>query len=87
LVLFEGNAVVLNSTIDHVESDEWFSEDNLARNSSERAVWNAVQKDVPVDRHHGTVANYLFADGHVEAIPLEQISQWCDAGENFAVPR
>jgi prepilin-type N-terminal cleavage/methylation domain-containing protein/prepilin-type processing-associated H-X9-DG protein len=87
MVLFEGVAAELAATIDHVESDEWFSEVNLARNSaSERFVWKAVRRDVAVDRHHDSVANYLFADGHVEAIPLEQIAQWCDEGVNFAMP-
>lgn len=88
ILFFEGLPGALNLTIDHVESDEWFSEANLQRNSaSERAVWNALQKDLAVSRHHHSVANYLFADGHVEAIPMDQIAEWCDAGENFALPR
>jgi len=32
------------------------------------------------------VANYLYADGHVEAISSAQIAEWCDDGVNFAVP-
>ena len=86
IVLFEGNANVLNATIDHVEANEWFSEANLDRNASTHAVWNAVRGDVAVDRHHGSVANYLFADGHVAAIAADDIAQWCDEGLNFALP-
>jgi prepilin-type N-terminal cleavage/methylation domain-containing protein/prepilin-type processing-associated H-X9-DG protein len=87
MVLFEANASALDSTIDHLESDKWFSEKNLERNAAERAVWEAVRGDVAVERHHGTVANYLFADGHVQPIAAEQIAEWCDAGEDFAAPR
>jgi len=87
MVLFEANASALKLTVDHVESDKWFSEQRLERNAAERAVWEAVRGDVAVERHHGTVANYLFADGHVDAISAEQIAQWCDAGEDFASPR
>jgi prepilin-type N-terminal cleavage/methylation domain-containing protein/prepilin-type processing-associated H-X9-DG protein len=88
MVMFEANALVMNHTVDHLESDEWFSEENLERNGPpERAVWKAVQGDLAVGRHHDSLANYLFADGHVEAIPADQIEEWCDAGENFALPR
>jgi prepilin-type processing-associated H-X9-DG protein len=45
-----------------------------------------VKKEVAVDRHQGTTANYLYADGHVTAIAAEQIGQWCDEGQNFAKP-
>ena len=31
-------------------------------------------------------ANYFFADGHVETINADQISQWLSAGKNFLVP-
>jgi prepilin-type processing-associated H-X9-DG protein len=49
-------------------------------------VWNAVKDEVAVDRHQGGVANYLYADGHVEMISAEQIAEWCDAAFNFAMP-
>ena len=32
-------------------------------------------------------ANYLYADGHVAAIPAYQIVQWCEEPFNFAIPR
>jgi prepilin-type processing-associated H-X9-DG protein len=31
-------------------------------------------------------ANYFFADGHVETITADQISQWLTAGKNFLIP-
>jgi prepilin-type processing-associated H-X9-DG protein len=36
--------------------------------------------------HASGVANYLYADGHVEAIPAIQIKQWADGYVNFAKP-
>ena len=85
-VAFEAGDTVA-ATFDHVESPDWFSGFNLKRNTPPTsAVWNAVKKEVAVDRHHGGVANYLFADGHVEPIAAQQIAEWCDVGVNFAIP-
>ena len=73
--------------LDHAESHEWFSEENLSRNEPPgRAVWNRVRTEIAVDRHQGRVANYLYADGHVGAIAAEQVELWCDEGVNFALP-
>jgi prepilin-type N-terminal cleavage/methylation domain-containing protein/prepilin-type processing-associated H-X9-DG protein len=84
IVAFEAGTDV---HLDHAESHEWFTEDNLARNEPPgRAVWNRVRTEIAVDRHQGTVANYLYADGHVSAVAAEQIEAWCDEGFNFAVP-
>ena len=61
--------------------------ENLQRNGpGERAVWKQVQQEVAVERHPEPAANYLYADGHVSAIGVEQIGQWCDEGVNFVVP-
>jgi prepilin-type N-terminal cleavage/methylation domain-containing protein/prepilin-type processing-associated H-X9-DG protein len=87
ILMFEALAGRLNATVDHVESPTWFSDENLQHNGpAERAVWNSVKGDIAVDRHGGNVANYLYADGHVNAIAQEQIAQWCDDGVNFAAP-
>jgi prepilin-type N-terminal cleavage/methylation domain-containing protein/prepilin-type processing-associated H-X9-DG protein len=86
IVMFEGVADLLNLNVDHLDSFKWFSDENLQQNASERRVWNAVRAEAAVDRHHGTSANYLYADGHVEAIAAEQIARWCDEGFNFAKP-
>jgi prepilin-type processing-associated H-X9-DG protein/prepilin-type N-terminal cleavage/methylation domain-containing protein len=86
IVMFEAGPGV-EVTHDHVESQDWFSEYNLKRNTPPKpAVWKAVTDEVAVDRHLGGVANYLYADGHVEAISSQQISEWCASGTNFAVP-
>jgi prepilin-type processing-associated H-X9-DG protein len=86
IVMFEAGDGV-EATRDHVESPDWFDESNIKRNTPpQHAVWDAVQKEVAVNRHHGTSANYLYADGHVDQIAAEQIAEWCDAGINFAIP-
>ncbi|MCG8448501.1 MAG: prepilin-type N-terminal cleavage/methylation domain-containing protein [Pirellulales bacterium] len=86
IVVFEVTGLVASVTFDHVESDSWFSETNLKNNDTEHRVWQAVKREVAVDRHQGTVANYLYADGHVEAVAADQIADWCDEGFNFAKP-
>jgi prepilin-type N-terminal cleavage/methylation domain-containing protein/prepilin-type processing-associated H-X9-DG protein len=86
IVMFEAGFGV-EVTKDHVESPDWFDDSNLKRNvSPNHAVWDAVKAEVAVDRHHGGVANYLYADGHVEPIAATQVAEWCDAGTNFAIP-
>ena len=93
LVMFEAASSAdpndaIDVNLDHVHATEWFSEVNLAGSAPpDRKVWNAVRHEVAVDRHSGgTVANYLYADGHVSAIAVDQIAQWCDEGTNFAIP-
>ncbi|MCA9241561.1 MAG: type II secretion system protein [Planctomycetales bacterium] len=66
---------------DHVDSHEWFIEDDSGVKPIER-----IRHDIAIERHHGTMANYLFADGHVHAIPAEQIAEWAEEGFNFAQP-
>ena len=96
LMVFEGTTEAAVRNYDHAHSYRWFSRDNLNRNATERAVWLAVAGDpdnrrehpgeIAVDRHGGTAANYLYACGRVDAIPADQIAEWCDSGFNFAVP-
>ncbi len=86
IMVFEAGFAV-ESTFDHVESQDWFSEYNLRRNTPpDQAVWNAVKSEVAVDRHRGN-ANYLYADGHVDAISSGDIAARCARGDNFARPR
>jgi prepilin-type N-terminal cleavage/methylation domain-containing protein/prepilin-type processing-associated H-X9-DG protein len=86
ILMFEAGKGV-EVTRDHVESPDWFNSFNLKRNDPPtRAVWKAVKEEVAVERHHGGVANYLYADGHVEAIAAAQIAEWCDTEFNFAIP-
>ncbi|MBX3424471.1 MAG: DUF1559 domain-containing protein [Pirellulales bacterium] len=85
IVMFEVRTSVADVTFDHVESTDWFKEEHL-RNNATRAVYNRVKQDLALDRHHGTAANYLYADGHVGAIDSSQIAGWCDEGFDFAKP-
>ena len=87
IMLFEARQIALAGTFDHVDSQYWFSETNVFDKDNVGLVWQAVQREVPVDRHQGDVANYLYADGHVEAISAEVIQRWCEEGDensNFA---
>jgi prepilin-type processing-associated H-X9-DG protein len=38
------------------------------------------------DQRVGGLANYLYLDGHVEAIPAVQVKEWADGFINFAKP-
>lgn len=88
IVLFEGIAARLSVHYDHVHSYAWFSEQNLDnRGSPHFAVLNAVKSEVAIDRHQGSAANYLYADGHVTPIAADRIAQWCSEGFDFAKPR
>ena len=87
IVVFEGVAERLSIHYDHVHCYLWFSEQNLAnRGSPDFAILKAVEAEVAIERHHGGVANYLYADGHVKPISGEQIGEWCSDGFNFAIP-
>jgi len=90
IVMFEGAAGV---HVEHTHSHDWFSTYNLRRNGPEqRYVWKAITAEVDVDRHHGSLANYLYADGHVQTIPSERLYKWTIEPEetnptNFAKPQ
>jgi prepilin-type processing-associated H-X9-DG protein/prepilin-type N-terminal cleavage/methylation domain-containing protein len=58
---------------DHTHSRQW------------HLGWSAVTADIQPDRH-GASANYLFADGHVEAIVAARLKARLAAGDNFAKP-
>ncbi|MBX3744853.1 MAG: prepilin-type N-terminal cleavage/methylation domain-containing protein [Verrucomicrobiae bacterium] len=47
--------------------------------------WPHVLADIDPHRH-GRGANYLFADGHVAAIPAVVLKARIERGDNFAVP-
>ncbi len=77
----------------YTHSHDWFSTDNIRRNGpGERYVWKAVTAEVAVGRHNGNSANYLYADGHVQAIASEVVFRWTIEPEeddpwNFAKPQ
>lgn len=60
-------------TQDHTHSRNWLN------------GWSAVRSDIQPDRH-GSSANYLFADAHVESIQAHALKRRIDAGDNFAKP-
>ncbi|MEM9656883.1 MAG: DUF1559 domain-containing protein [Planctomycetota bacterium] len=96
IVVLEATTWAVVNNYDHAHTYEWFSPANLARNATERSVWRRVAGDptdrqnwpgeLAVDRHQGGVANYLYADGSVHAIAVDQIAAWCDEGFNFVRP-
>jgi prepilin-type N-terminal cleavage/methylation domain-containing protein/prepilin-type processing-associated H-X9-DG protein len=82
---------------DHVHSRSWFRPSGLDGNEWGRVIGSGgIQPDrfggtvdVPPNytlNHASGVSNYLYADGHVEAIPAAQIKDWADHGVNFSKP-
>ena len=68
---------------DHVHSYDWFT---VAPNNGQ-LTFEFVTREVDVDRHSGSTANYLYLDGHVSPITAEQIHEWCEQSFNFALPQ
>ncbi|HOW65471.1 MAG TPA: prepilin-type N-terminal cleavage/methylation domain-containing protein [Candidatus Paceibacterota bacterium] len=66
------NTAGVNVYNDHTHSRNWTS-------------WGSVTADIQPDRH-GSSANYLFADGHVESIAAARLKARIEAGDNFAKP-
>ncbi len=83
-----------NWTEDHAHCRSWFG------NHPDPYTWTQIVAGIEPDRfagvrgdtdknplHHTSgYANYLYADGHVEAIQASQIKEWADTGFNFAKP-
>jgi prepilin-type processing-associated H-X9-DG protein/prepilin-type N-terminal cleavage/methylation domain-containing protein len=67
------DAVGVNVMNDHTHSRKWTN------------GWSAVTADIQPKRH-GSSANYLFADGHVENLAAAKLEQRIAAGDNFAKP-
>jgi prepilin-type N-terminal cleavage/methylation domain-containing protein/prepilin-type processing-associated H-X9-DG protein len=68
---------------DHVHSFSWFTMSNINKN----LVFTAVAAEIALERHSGTT-HFLYADGHVERITFQQVSEWTDPMRlfNFALP-
>jgi prepilin-type N-terminal cleavage/methylation domain-containing protein/prepilin-type processing-associated H-X9-DG protein len=66
---------------DHAHTSQWFSQ----LNQDWGLVESAVLEDIQPDRHFEN-SHYLYVDGHVVAIPAEQIHQWIASNTNFAKP-
>lgn len=67
------DAVGVNVMNDHTHSRKWTN------------GWSAVTADIQPTRH-GSSANYLFADGHVENLAAAKLKARIAAGDNFAKP-
>jgi len=81
-------------TEDHTHSTNWF---RLGADTND-ARWGRIVADIQPNRFGSSpnlprlqraagTSNYLFADGHVEAIAGTQIRQWSDEMFNFALPQ
>jgi prepilin-type processing-associated H-X9-DG protein/prepilin-type N-terminal cleavage/methylation domain-containing protein len=73
-IVFEvSDSAGVNIFNDHTHSRNW------------HLGWGSVIADIQPDRH-GSSANYLFADGHVENIPALKLKKLIEATHNFAKP-
>lgn len=74
MIVFEiSDAAGINAYNDHTHSRNW------------HLGWGSVTADIQPTRH-GTSANYLFADGHVESIPASKLKKLIEGTNNFAKP-
>ncbi len=66
---------------DHVHSWNWFATSTLNAGLAMTAIGN----EIAIERHNGTT-HFLYADGHVDLVPSEQVARWVDLRFNFAKP-
>lgn len=84
IILFEG-ADQRNATDDHVHCPDWYRPEALMTKTS----WKLLTKEVHPARHDHS-SNFLYADGHVEAIPEETLYEMLmrdvATGSRFPIP-
>lgn len=74
IVTFEiADSAGVNVMNDHTHSRQWLQ------------GWQTLTADIQPDRH-GSSANYLFADSHVESLAAKRLKVRLEAGENPAKP-
>lgn len=66
---------------DHVHSFNWFAQSRITAGT----VFQGISNEIAVERHDGTT-HFLYADGHVDNVSSQQISQWATRPFNFALP-
>lgn len=83
MIMFEGadGRDWASFRFEHAHPSDWFRPNYVAKGWT----WPLMLKEIQPDRHL-EAANYLFADGHVTVIDVDQIRRWADAGYNFAKP-
>lgn len=86
IIIFEGaNGRKIQD--EHVHTSSWYGTAVVSKGAD--FVWAKMLTEIQPDRHQDT-ANYLYADGHVETIPVETVYGWMlqdmAAGTNFAQP-
>ncbi|MCA9218632.1 MAG: type II secretion system protein [Planctomycetales bacterium] len=59
-----------------IDTTMWFEEKSPN-------MWQTIETNIALERHQEKVANYLYADGHVVAIPSSQIREWVDNQHPF----
>jgi len=81
IIVFEGSDVRNPESFyfEHVHPSLWF----VSRGAP---AWIKITREIQPNRHEGDLANYLFADGHVEPISAQIVKQWAESGYNFALP-
>jgi prepilin-type N-terminal cleavage/methylation domain-containing protein/prepilin-type processing-associated H-X9-DG protein len=77
IVLFESAAGYYGEQVD---PRTWFGVSDPA------AVLQNILSEVDAGRHFGTLANYVFLDGHTETIDLSQVDSWVHQRRNFGLP-
>ncbi len=70
IILFEG-AYSRTADDDHVHTSQWYAPGDIEHG----LAWNTIISEINPQAHIDT-ANYLYADGHVDTIPLETIYSW-----------
>ncbi len=76
-----GNPADIDVYNDHVHSWNWFANSTLDAGLG----MTAINNEIAVERHAGTT-HFLYADGHVDLVPVEQIARWVDERYNFPKP-
>ncbi len=83
IVMMEAaDTLAVDIQFDHVEAWEWFS----ARNPTPEARLRAIEFELATRRHSHSSSNFLYGDGHVEAVSAEQIAEWATDNFNFVRP-
>jgi prepilin-type processing-associated H-X9-DG protein len=77
IIYFESAIGMTKSTVDPTN---WFDE-----RKTPDEIWTELRATIATKRHTGDVANYLYADGHVVAIPESHIRSWVENRTPFVL--